>query len=70
MDAAKEVSVLKAQTNEKYKFISERGIQIHGGIGTTREFNIALFYRRAKSSEFVLGDTDYHYEKVAQAAGI
>jgi len=70
MDAAKEASVLKAQTNEKYKFISERGIQIHGGIGTTREFNIALFYRRAKSAEFVLGDTDYHYEKVAQAAGL
>ena len=70
MDAAKETSVLKAQTNEQYKFIAERGVQIHGGIGTTREFNIALFYRRAKAAEYILGDTDYHYEKVVQAAGL
>ena len=44
-----------------------RAVQIHGGIGTTREFNIGLFYRRAKAFEYVLGDTDYHYESVACA---
>ncbi len=70
MDVTKEVSALKAQVNEQYKYISERGVQIHGGVGTTREFNIALFYRRAKAAEYVLGDTDYHYEKLAQALGM
>ncbi len=65
MEAGKEVSALKAQVNEKYKFITERGVQIHGGIGTTREFNIGLFYRRAKAFEYILGDTDYHYERIA-----
>jgi acyl-CoA dehydrogenase len=67
MVATKEISALKAQVNEKYKFITERAVQIHGGIGTTREFNIGLFYRRAKAFEYILGDTDYHYEKIAQA---
>lgn len=67
MEAEKEISALKAQVNEKYKFITERGVQIHGGIGTTREFNIGLFYRRAKAFEYILGDTDYHYEKIASA---
>lgn len=67
MDATKEISALKAQVNEKYKFITERGVQIHGGVGTTREFNIGLFYRRAKAFEYILGDTDYHYEKIAAA---
>lgn len=67
MDATKEISALKAQVNEAYKFITERAVQIHGGIGTTREFNIGLFYRRAKAFEYVMGDTDYHYEKIAQA---
>jgi alkylation response protein AidB-like acyl-CoA dehydrogenase len=62
-----ESSTLKAQVNEQYKFISERGVQIHGGIGTTREFDIGLFYRRAKAFEYVLGDTQYHYERIAQA---
>ncbi|MEZ4579116.1 MAG: acyl-CoA dehydrogenase [Desulfobacterales bacterium] len=67
MDASLESSVLKAQANEKYKFITERAVQIHGGVGTTREFNIGLFYRRAKAFEFVLGDTSYHQERIAGA---
>ncbi len=67
MDVTKEVSALKAQVNEQYKFITERSVQIHGGIGTTREFNIGLFYRRAKAFEYIQGDTDYHHEKIAQA---
>lgn len=67
MDFATEASVLKANINENYKFISERAVQIHGGIGTTREGDIGLFYRRAKSFEYILGDTGFHYEKVADA---
>jgi len=66
-DATREVSALKAHVNEQYKFITDRAVQIHGGIGTTREFNIGLFYRRAKAFEYVMGDTAYHYEKIAQA---
>jgi len=65
-----ESSTLKAQVNEQYKFIAERSVQIHGGIGTTREFNIGLFYRRAKAFEYVLGDTQHHYERIAQGLNI
>ena len=65
-----ETSALKAEVSDKYKLITEKAVQIHGGIGTTREFNIGLFYRRAKAFEYILGDADYHYEKVAQAAGL
>ncbi|MBW2611329.1 MAG: hypothetical protein JRE12_03040, partial [Deltaproteobacteria bacterium] len=70
MEATKEVSALKAQVNEQYKFITERAVQIHGGIGTTREFNIGLFYRRAKAFEYILGDTAYHHDKLADALGM
>ncbi len=70
MDCSQDVSALKARLNETYQFIGDRGVQIHGGIGTTREFNIGLFYRRAKAFEFMMGDSDYHYEKVAQALGL
>ncbi len=65
LDVKEAASVLKAHVNERYKFITERGVQIHGGVGTTREFDIGLFYRRAKSFEYVMGDTDFHYERVA-----
>lgn len=67
LDTTKELSALKAQVNEKFKFITERAIQIHGGVGTTREFNISLFYRRAKAFEYVMGDTDYHFARLADA---
>ncbi len=65
-DFAAAASALKAATNENFKFITERSVQIHGGIGTTREHNIGLFYRRAKSYEPRCGSTDLHYEKVMQ----
>ncbi len=69
-ECSTEVSALKGLVNENYKFISERAVQIHGGVGTTREFDIGLFYRRAKAFEFALGDTYHHFEKVAQGLGL
>ena len=70
IDFADEASTLKAQVNEKYKFISERAVHIHGGVGTSREFDTGLFYRRAKAFEYMLGDTDYHYEKITKTLGL
>lgn len=65
-DFSAAASALKAATNENYKFVSERAVQIHGGIGTSREHDIGLFYRRAKSYESRCGSTDLHYEKVME----
>jgi len=70
MNCVKEASALKSQVNEKYKFVTERGVQIHGGVGTSREFDIGLFYRRAKASEYMMGDTIYHRENVARELGM
>lgn len=63
-DFAVHASALKASANECFKYISERSVQIHGAIGTTRECDIGLFYRKAKAHEYLCGDTDLHYEKV------
>ena len=70
LDSTGPSSAIKAQLNEKYKFITERGVQIHGGVGTSREFDIGLFYRRAKSMEYITGDSDYHYEIIAKSLGL
>ncbi|MBW1848981.1 MAG: acyl-CoA/acyl-ACP dehydrogenase [Deltaproteobacteria bacterium] len=70
MDATMDISGLKARLNEAYKFISERGVHIHGGVGTTREYDVGIFYLRAKAAEFAMGDTDYHLEQVAQGMGM
>ena len=67
VDCVTEVSVLKAHVNEAYKFISERAVQIHGAIGTTREADIGLFFRRAKAFECSMGDTEFHNSRIAEA---
>ena len=64
-DASNAASIIKAAANENYKYVSERAVQIHGGIGTTREGDIGLFYRKAKAFEFLAGDSGFHYEKIA-----
>jgi len=70
IDALQEASALKAYLNESYNFITDRAVQIFGGVGTTREFDIGLFFQKAKASELTLGDTEYHYEQVAQSLGL
>ncbi|MBI5584071.1 MAG: acyl-CoA/acyl-ACP dehydrogenase [Deltaproteobacteria bacterium] len=66
-DFTLEASVLKSAMDENYKFISERACHIHGGIGTAREADIGLFFRRAKAFSYLMGDTEYHDNKVAEA---
>ncbi|MBT4266870.1 MAG: acyl-CoA/acyl-ACP dehydrogenase [Deltaproteobacteria bacterium] len=66
-DFGRDASALKACVNEANKFISERAVQIHGGIGTTREADVGLFFRKAKSNEFICGDTEMHREKVFES---
>ncbi len=70
IEFSKDASALKARLSEQYNFIADRAVQIHGGVGTTREFNVGLFYRRAKAFEFMFGDTQHHYENVAKALGL
>ena len=45
-------------------------IQIHGGIAYTWEYPAHLYYKRAKSSELLFGDTMQHRELLAQAIGL
>ena len=65
-----EVAVAKGWINEAYKFVTERALQCHGAIGTTRDHDIGLYYRRAKSGELAFGDTDFYKEVVAQKLGL
>jgi len=66
-DYATDAAALKAYANTRFNFVSERAIQIHGGIGTTRECHIGLFYRRAKAAEYIAGITGDCYDTVAAA---
>ncbi|MDP6403556.1 MAG: acyl-CoA dehydrogenase family protein [SAR202 cluster bacterium] len=44
--------------------------QSHGAIGFTKDYDLQLFTRRAKTAELAYGDSDYHRELVAQELGL
>jgi alkylation response protein AidB-like acyl-CoA dehydrogenase len=66
----REASMAKAYVNENYKWVTERTVSLHGGIGTSREHDAGLYYRRAKAADNAFGDTDYHKELVANKIGL
>ncbi len=65
-----DIAAAKGWTNECYKFVTERSIQCHGAIGLTRDHDLGLYYRRAKSAELAYGDGAYHLEAMAKQMGL
>jgi alkylation response protein AidB-like acyl-CoA dehydrogenase len=63
-------SLAKAYCSDAYFHAAAENIQIHGGIGFTWEHDAHLYFKRAKSSELLLGDPTYHRELLAQRIGI
>ena len=59
-------SLAKACAADAYMRTAAECIQIHGGIGFTWDHDTHLWYKRAKSSEVLLGDPSYHRERYMQ----
>ena len=70
LPCAVEVSMAKAWVSESYRRTCAQGHQIHGGIGFIKDHDMQLYFRRAKASELIFGDADYHRELVAQQIGL
>jgi len=64
------VSMAKAAITDAYTEASMNSILTHGGVGYTWECDAHLYLRRAKWSEYSLGDADYHRERIAQMIGL
>ena len=59
-------SLAKAAASDAYMRAARDCIQIHGGIGFTWDNDTHLWYKRAKSSEALLGDAAFHREHLMQ----
>ena len=69
-DAADEaVSVAKAMTGMATTLSVQEGVQMHGGIGMTDEYDIGFFMKRARVLAEMFGDTGFHADRLARAAG-
>jgi len=56
----------KATCSDAYFSCAAEAIQIHGGVGFTWECDVHLYFKRAKSSESLLGAPAHHREQLAK----
>lgn len=63
------VAIAKAMTGLATTLAVQEGIQMHGGIGMTDEYDIGFYMKRARVLAEMFGDSNYHANALAEAAG-
>ncbi|MES2444943.1 MAG: acyl-CoA dehydrogenase family protein [Pseudomonadota bacterium] len=63
------VSVAKAMTGLATTLAVQEGVQMHGGIGMTDEYDIGFTMKRARVLAELFGDANFHADSLAKAAG-
>ena len=61
-------SVAKAYVGDASRKVCGEAIQVHGGIGFTWEYDLHIYFKRAKALESMYGDVDYHREQIVRRA--
>ena len=62
-------SLAKARLNDTYNLVSSEGVQMHGGIGMTDEYEIGFFMKRSRVCEHTLGNSAFHRDRYGQLQG-
>jgi len=65
-DAAAAVAVAKARAGATATRAVQEGVQMHGGMGMTDQFDIGFFMKRARVCEELFGDSNYHADQLAR----
>ncbi len=68
-EIAKLASLAKCKVGETFHTVSREGIQMHGGIGMTDEFDIGFFIKRAAVAEQTLGNVEFHRNRYGDLEG-
>ena len=59
-------SMAKAKLGSVAKLASQEGVQMHGGVGMTDEYDIGLFMKRIRVLQELFGDAHYHMNGYAK----
>ena len=62
-------SVAKAKVAKAAGLAVREGVQMHGGIGMTDEYDVGLYMKRDRALQEFLGDQFYHANRVAEFSG-
>ena len=63
------VAAAKAKAGKACNLAVREGVQMHGGIGMTDEYDIGLYMKRDRALNEFFGDTYFHANRVAQLQG-
>ena len=64
--AASSVAVAKAKAGTTATRAVQEGVQMHGGMGMTDQFDIGFFMKRARVCQELFGDSNYHADQLAR----
>ena len=67
--AARAATIAKAEANRVLHAISNQGIQMHGGIGMTDEYDVGFYLKRARVLEASFGSTTWLKDRYAALSG-
>ena len=68
-DLAAMASLAKARLNDTYNLVSSEGVQMHGGIGMTDEYEIGFFMKRSRVCEHTFGNSAFHRDRYGVLQG-
>jgi alkylation response protein AidB-like acyl-CoA dehydrogenase len=60
------VAVAKARAGTTATLAVQEGVQMHGGMGMTDQFDIGFFMKRARVCQELFGDSNYHADQLAR----
>jgi alkylation response protein AidB-like acyl-CoA dehydrogenase len=60
------VAVAKAKAGQSATLAAQEGIQMHGGIGMTDEFDIGFFLKRVRVCQELFGDSNFQADRIAR----
>jgi len=65
-NATAAVAVAKARAGATATLAVQEGVQMHGGMGMTDQFDIGFFMKRARVCQELFGDSNYHADQLAR----
>ena len=65
-DAPIAVAMAKSYCGDAVKFVTDAGVQLHGGIGFTWDHDMHLYFKRGRYGDTTFGDSNYQKEWIAR----
>jgi alkylation response protein AidB-like acyl-CoA dehydrogenase len=65
-NAGAAVAVAKARAGSTATQAVQEGVQMHGGMGMTDQFDIGFFMKRARACQELFGDANFHADQLAR----